>query len=178
MERNCPVQKAGTQIAPRESNTKGMSEFTARKVDKEVVPTTCESSSQRSSQEKTGVRSAFFKYYIHDSVPACRLQLIGELTEAQVPELNGCWSTARTTLGNRKLVLDVRGLKTADEAGRQWLVAMADEGATYVPESYLRGGLGSQAGTPDGPRTRPFGRLLSILRGSRALPAESSTQAQ
>src|SRR5581483_9078134 len=108
---------------------------------------------------------------------ACRFQFLGELSESEIPELTGCWRTARTTLGSRKLVLDLEGLRTIDEAGKQWLIAMASEGAKFLPESYLRTGLTAQPGREP---VQPgfFGKLFSVFRGSRVISAESSTQAQ
>jgi hypothetical protein len=52
------------------------------------------------------------KYYIHDGTEAFRFQLIGELREADVKELSGCWETAKSTFGSRKLVLDLRAGKS------------------------------------------------------------------
>jgi hypothetical protein len=160
-------QKPGTAIALLESKFTGDSS-----ADKEIVATI----SKPSTQAKTRLRSTVFKYYIHDSIDACRFQLLGELSESEIAELSGCWRTARTTLGNRKLVLDLEGLRTIDEAGKQWLIAMAGEGATYLPESYLRTGLAGQAAREP---VQPgfFGKLVSIFRGSRVISAESSTQA-
>jgi hypothetical protein len=120
-------------------------------------------------------RSPSFKYYIHDSIGACRLQLIGELTDANVSELNGCWRTAKTSLGHRKLVLDLRNLKTVDDAGTRWLAWMSSEGACYLPESYLRTGLGSEPGLPTRKKSGKscfFGRLVSFLRGARVAAAD------
>src|SRR5579875_969798 len=73
--------------------------------------------------------SPLFKYYIHDRTANCRLQLIGALTEAEIPELDGCWRTAKTTLGKRQFILDLRGLASFDDAGRRWLSSMSAEGA-------------------------------------------------
>jgi hypothetical protein len=122
------------------------------------------------------IRSSTFKYYIHDSVAAWRLQLLGELSEAEVGELAGCWQTAKTTLGDRRLILDLRGLKTVDEAGKQWLAGMAQEGASYLPESFLRDAL---AGQPDADpsgvsaiKLSLMGRVLGLVRGARVAPAE------
>ena len=126
------------------------------------------------------VRSSNFKYYIHDSVDALRFQLLGNLSEHDVSELNGCWNTAKTTLSKRKLVIDLRLLKSADESGKEWLLAMANEGATYLPESYFRTGLSGQNSSPNSGGNRKIGiltRLVSVFRPSRALPAESSTPA-
>jgi len=129
---------------------------------------------------KAHVRSSVFRYYIHDSVDALRFQLLGELSEHDVPELNGCWNTAKTTLGTRKLLIDLRLLRSTDESGKEWLLSMANEGAAYLPESYFRTGLSGQNPTPSSGGSRKIGiltRLVSVFRGSRALPAESSTPA-
>ena len=74
-----------------------------------------------------------FKYYIHDSVTLLRLQLIGDLRASNVTELNGTWETARTTLGQRCLILDLRQLCSTDEDGRLWLAKMKDGGGTCLP---------------------------------------------
>ncbi len=122
------------------------------------------------TRPSASTRSASFKYYIHDGVDSCRLQLLGELTEAQVVDLDGCWRTARTTLGKRQLVLDVRALARVDESGKQWLAAMAVEGACFQPESYLRGAIASDtplAKPPQNPnRLTLWGRIVAWFRGS------------
>ncbi len=82
-------------------------------------------------------RSLPFKYYIHDSVPTLRFQLIGDLRAASVRELDGSWETARTTLNSRRFLLDVSQLFSADEEGRAWLFKMKDAGAQFEPASYL-----------------------------------------
>ena len=112
------------------------------------------------------VRPSQFKYYIHDSVDVCRLQLLGELSEHEVRDLNGCWKTARTTLDGRKLVVDIRGLRSADQAGRDWLQAMIAEGASLLE------GPASAPSHP--PRPNLLRRLLSVFPRL----AQSPTQAQ
>ena len=121
-------------------------------------------------------RSGAFRYYIHDSVALCRLELIGELTELEVGELTGCWRTARTILGSRKLILDLRALKSVDEAGKQWLAGMAQEGALCSPESYLRDLVAGKhmpgTGTPAPcPKSGLLNRLVAIFR---SLPVEAA----
>jgi hypothetical protein len=123
-------------------------------------------------QAKRVLRSSRFTYYIHDGIQACRFQLIGELTEAEVPELSGCWRTAKTMLGKRKLILDLRGLRSLDEAGTRWVTSMASEGAECVGAASDKAPVGN-AGKPS-----RFARLLAIFRGFRVPPAESPTQAQ
>jgi hypothetical protein len=117
------------------------------------------------------VRSSYFRYYIHDGIKSCRLQLLGELTEAEVAELNGCWRTAKTTLGMRTLVLDLHALRSVDEAGKQWLASMAQEGAVCFPENYLRDLVAGRhmAGTetlPSQPRLGLLGRIVGLFRGA------------
>ncbi len=124
-----------------------------------------------SLEQKNSTRSAFFKYYIHDGVDCCRLQLFGEFTETQVPDLTGCWNTVKTTLGARKLVLDVRQMHATDELAKRWLIEMAAEGALFVPESYLRDGLaGDHSRVEISPRAGFFSKLVALFRGS---PAET-----
>lgn len=121
-----------------------------------------------------------FKYYIHDSTSEFRLELLGELTETNVPELSGCWHTAKSIIADRKLVLNLRGLKSVDEAGRQWLAFMSTEGACYVPESFFETCLAEHSPSSDGGPGRNAGflrKLVSLFRGLRVTP-ESSTPAQ
>jgi len=89
-----------------------------------------------SSSDSSLARSLNFKYYIHDSVSTLRFQLIGDLRSANVPELNGSWDTARTTLGSRRFLLDVRHLHSTDEEGQSWLSIMSQSGAHFLPENY------------------------------------------
>lgn len=126
---------------------------------------------------------SLFKYYIHDSVDACRLQLFGQLGAIEVEELAGCWRTVKTTVGNRKLVLDVRGLTALDQTGRQWLVSMTEEGASFLPEWFPDRGFRLEnlaEPTARKPLTalRLLDRVLLALRGVRVGSAESPTQAQ
>jgi hypothetical protein len=124
------------------------------------------------SQKKKAVRSTFFKYYIHDGADCCRLQLFGEVTEAEVPDLTGCWNTVRTTLGERKLVLDVCNLRSADDAAKRWLLQLAAEGAMFLPGTYLRDGLPGEGCHATGTaRAGFFSKVLSLFRGSPAVQA-------
>jgi len=127
--------------------------------------------------------SSRFKYYIHDGIDACRFQLIEELTEPDVTELTGCWHTAKTTLGKRKLILDLRALKALDEAGTKWVMSMAAEGAEYVPSEPFQNGVyvpatSNSAHAANKRKPSRFGTLAAIFRRRRAASAESPTQAQ
>jgi hypothetical protein len=120
------------------------------------------------------------KYYIHDGTEAFRFQLIGELREGDVKELSGCWATAKSTFGERKLVLDLRELRNTDESGKEWLLAMVREGAVCMPESYFRANLADAALSASAASQNSPGllnKLTSGLRGDGDIPAGSPTQA-
>jgi anti-anti-sigma regulatory factor len=111
--------------------------------------------------------SIVFKYYIHDTAAGYSLEMSGPLTASSVSELDCCWQTARTTLKNRDLILDLRGLTSVDDAAKQWLASMNHEGAKYLPETFM---LETVAGLPgraaaESPRRNFFGRLSSAIRG-------------
>ena len=111
-------------------------------------------------RKSSGVSS--FKYYVHDSTDGFRFQLIGNLSDLHVAELRGSWATAQSTLCGRRLILDLRALRSADDAGRQWLLSMAHEGAQYLPETYFRDGLVARNEDSNPRRLGIVSRLLSI----------------
>jgi hypothetical protein len=119
-----------------------------------------------------------FKYYIHDSVGACRLQLLGQLNESEVAELSSCWETARTILGSRRLLLDVREVTSIDDSGKKWLAQMMQDGAACLPESFLKDAIAGkvQPLLQSTPCAKPgwFSRLLCFLRGARVPNAGAS----
>lgn len=118
------------------------------------------------------------KYYIHDGTEAFRFQLIGELRETDVCELSGCWETARSTFGSRKLLLDLRDLRSTDESGKEWLLAMVREGAVCLPETYFRTNLADQASSSASQKsTGLLSKLTSGMRDDGEIPAGSPTQA-
>ena len=88
-----------------------------------------------------------FKYYIHDTAEGYSLEMSGPFTESSVAELACCWQTAKTTLKDRTLTLDLRGLTSVDDGAKQWLASMSHEGAKYLPESFLRDAVGWDART-------------------------------
>lgn len=124
----------------------------------------------------TETKRSSFKYYIHDGVEACRLQLIGEFTERDVRELDGCWRTTKTIVGGRRVVLDLRAVTGVDEAGKRWLASMGSEDAQYLPESFLQKCISGAPLRPEKPeraaRATFLGRLLASFR-ARADAAQS-----
>jgi hypothetical protein len=65
------------------------------------------------------------RYYIHDHSHAFRLQLVGSFTQKDIPELDGCWTTARRSVVKRKICIDLLGLLSLDAAAREWLSKMS-----------------------------------------------------
>jgi hypothetical protein len=113
--------------------------------------------------------SSNFKYYIHDGTGVLRLQLLGQMGESEVAELSSCWQTARITLGGRRLMLDVRELKSIDDAGKKWLAQMIQDGATCLPDTFLMdaiaGKLGAHPQTAACAKPGWFSRLMSFRAG-------------
>lgn len=78
------------------------------------------------------VRPTTLRFYLHDLADFFLIQILGELKGADIPELNGCCATAKTTLVGRKLVIDVRQMQSADARGEEWLAMMQAEGAEVI----------------------------------------------
>lgn len=78
------------------------------------------------------MRSTKLRFYLHDLAEFCQIQLLGVLTEAELPELDGCCKTVQPTLTNRKLVIDASRLESADTAGEEWLRMMKGTGAEVI----------------------------------------------
>lgn len=78
------------------------------------------------------VKANTLRYYIHDSTSEFRFQLIGQLNEPHVRELNCCWTTAKSSVAAKSLIFDLRELSALDDAGRQWLLLMAGDGARFT----------------------------------------------
>ncbi len=124
------------------------------------------------SRPSSLARSLTFKYYIHDSVSTLRFQLIGDLRSANVHELNGSWDTARTTLGSRQFLIDVKQLFGTDDEGHAWLHKMKQSGAKFLPENYVDSraeqstpGLQDQAASV---KLSLLGRVIGVFSGCRS----------
>jgi ABC-type transporter Mla MlaB component len=72
------------------------------------------------------------QYYMHDGPSAFRFELSGELDLQGARRLDRDWRTASSTLGGRRLVVDITFLTGVDQAGRALLVAWQREGAHFV----------------------------------------------
>jgi hypothetical protein len=141
----------------------------------ELFPQNAQSNQRRGegSDNKSLMGQTSLKYYIHDSVAALKLQLIGDLRGADVAGLDGTWHTAKITLGQRQLVLDLCQLNSADEEGQRWLAQMRDQGAVSIPDNYFessipetRIGVALQAGSI---RLSLVGRVMGMIKGETAV---------
>ena len=141
------------------------------------------SPSPTAANTKTRLFQSNLKYYIHDSLDAFRFELKGELTGNDLGELNGCWQTAKTTLGSRKLIIDLRSLAAVDDEGRQWLNTMSAQGASIAPETQFHlqpaGQVApSRTAGEELPKRFLISRLVAFYRGVRVSVIRCLTQAQ
>ena len=109
--------------------------------------------------------------YQHDSAAMFRFVLRGDLTGGCVSELEHAWTTAKSILNGRGLVVDVSGITHADEFGVDLLSRMRDTGARLAAalppasEEFLRP-LGVAVAAPGGKLFR--NKVLRFLRLCRA----------
>jgi hypothetical protein len=75
--------------------------------------------------------------YQHDHASVFRFQVLGELRTILVRELEGCWTTARPTIGHRKVIVDLSGVTGWDEAAIALLSRMHHEGAELAGSGTL-----------------------------------------
>ena len=72
------------------------------------------------------------KITLHDSSSELRFRLEGKLSGPWVGELRQSWQTARSTLRNRKTVLDLADLEFADPDGQLLLAEMHRQDVSLV----------------------------------------------
>ena len=122
---------------------------------------------QKGSRSGGPASSIAFKYYIHDTADGYSLEMSGPFSAHAVPELACCWETARTTLKNRSLTLNLKGLTSIDDAARQWLASMSVEGAQFVPESFLRNTLAGNLASDEADQTKQRTALRRLFHALR-----------
>jgi hypothetical protein len=119
--------------------------------------------------------------YQHDSAAMLQFVLRGNLAGAPVKYMEHSWRTARSTLGTRRLVVDVAGLTGADSEGMELLSRMRESGARLTaaqppvsPE--LTRSLGVPAGAHGRRQHRGTGIMAVIACAARALFAGTATR--
>ena len=105
----------------------------------------------------------------HDSATMFRFVLRGELTGDGVQELEHAWTTARSILGTKALVVEISGITNADTAGIELLFRMRETGARLnaapPPESteFIRS-IGIPVAAPVRSSSTWTLRVLRVLR--------------
>ena len=69
--------------------------------------------------------------YMHDGAGELRFVLRGELTGDPVRNLEHAWNTARSVLGGRQPLVDISGVKRADEGASNYCLACASQGSAW-----------------------------------------------
>jgi hypothetical protein len=95
----------------------------------------------------------------------------GSLTGDHIAELEGCWKTAKPSVAGRRVLIDLRAVRVADAAGRNWLAEMARvENTEFVASPELSGDLQAIGSRIVKPRAHSRGkacaRIKSIFGGS------------
>ena len=76
-----------------------------------------------------------FQYYMHDNPAMFRLQLSGDLSTESVREIEQAWRTACSTLGSRRLIVDITCLRNVNDEGRELLEKWYGHGAALITMS-------------------------------------------
>lgn len=71
--------------------------------------------------------------YQHDGSKSYRIVLRGELSGPWVQELESVWTTAKSILGGKTLLVDASGMTRADTSGIALLRRMEQSGAQIRP---------------------------------------------
>jgi len=111
--------------------------------------------------------------YQHDGAAVFEFVLRGELTGERVESLLHAWTTAKSIMAGKELVVDVSGVTGADAGGVKLLEKMRDSGARLRAEVPPESGdllrrLGMPVAAPEESR-RCAGRGWTLARLTRLL---------
>ena len=82
-----------------------------------------------------------FMYYMYDEFASFRFRLIGDLSQGSTTELDTARQTASSIFNGRPLIVDLTGIDTVDNAGRELIAKWHGLGAQLVvttPEAQTR----------------------------------------
>ena len=82
-----------------------------------------------------------FMYYMHDEFAAFRLLLIGDLSQGSAAELDEARQTASSIFNGRPVIVDLTGIDSMDNAGRELITKWHGLGAQLAvttPEAQAR----------------------------------------
>jgi hypothetical protein len=94
---------------------------------------------EASSVKADDVVNRMMKIQVRELDDQLILQVEGRLAGAFVPELEGCWQSARAKQPDRQIAVDLKSVTCIDRCGRSLLRAMHSEGV-----GFLRAGLAIQ----------------------------------
>lgn len=75
------------------------------------------------------------QYYMHDGPTAFRFELAGDLNREGAGRLSQDWRTAASTLGGRRLIVDMTFVTGVDEQARVLITRWHREGARLIANS-------------------------------------------
>jgi hypothetical protein len=76
--------------------------------------------------------SSNLTFYQHDMADCFRFQIDGEFHDSLVRELDGCWQTARSTVSDRPLIVDLRFVTSWGDPAVELLGRMHQAGAKFM----------------------------------------------
>lgn len=115
--------------------------------------------------EYSSAAARTLRFYIHDHSHVFRLQLIGSFSKNDVPELDGCWSTASPSVAERKVCIDLLRVTDIDHVAREWLVKLSqDERVEFIASPDLASELPLGAVTVQTVTAQRSGRWEGLLR--------------
>jgi len=81
------------------------------------------------------MKNQVLQYYMHDGPTAFRFELAGNLNQEGARRLDQDWRTASSTIGDRRLIIDMTFVTEVDERGRALIVRWHREGACLIANS-------------------------------------------
>jgi len=84
---------------------------------------------------QTFVKTQALQYYMHDGPTAFRFELAGHLNREGACRLDQDWRTASSTLGERRLIVDMTFVTSVDEQARALLGRWHRDGARLIANS-------------------------------------------
>jgi len=75
------------------------------------------------------------QYYMHDGPTALRFELTGDLNDEGARRLEQDWRTAWSTLGDRRLIIDMTFVTGVDEQGSALIARWQRDGASFIARS-------------------------------------------
>ena len=98
------------------------------------------------------------QYYMHDGPTALRFELTGDLNDEGARRLEQDWRTAWSTLGDRRLIIDMTFVTGVDEQGSALIARWQRDGASFIARSKASRALAEAILGEDLPESPPNAR--------------------